>query len=55
MTFKIGFMTKVNPNNENKQNQTLFHWTYSNLTTYIFYQKTLKDFTNFQNQNFSVL
>ena len=38
-----------------RQNQTLFHGTYSNLTQIIFYQKILKYFNDFQNQVFSVL
>ena len=49
------FMTKVNPNNGNETNQAFSHETYSNLTSYIFYEKMLKYFTDFQNQNFSVL
>ena len=57
MTFKIEifrFITKVNPNNENEaKSQAFFHETYSNLTPYLFYQKILKYFDDFQNQNFS--
>ena len=49
-------MTKVNPNNRNEnKNQTLFQGTYSNLARYLFYQKILKCFNDFQNRNFSVL
>ena len=40
---------------EIKENQTFFHETYSNLLTYLFYQKISKYFNDFQNRNFSVL
>ena len=46
-------MTKVNPNNETETKSRSFHGTYSNLTSYFFYQKILNYFNDFQNQNFS--
>ena len=39
---------------EMKQNQIFFLGTYSKLTPYFFYQKILRHFNDFQNQNFSV-
>ena len=49
-------MTKVNLNNVNEtKSDIFFHGAYSNLTRYLFYQKTLKYFNDFQNQNFSFL
>ena len=38
-----------------KQNQTFLHGTYSNLVSCIFLWKILKNFNDFQTQNFSVL
>ena len=38
------FMTKVNPNNGNETNQTFSLETYSNLTSYLFYEKMFKYF-----------
>ena len=39
-----------------KQNiSQCFHGTYSNLTAYLFYQKILEYFNDFQNRNFSIL
>ena len=46
---------KCNQTIKMKQNQTFFHGTYSNLTSYIFHQQILKYFNDFKNQNFSVL
>ena len=40
---------------ELKQNKQFFYDTYYNLTPYVFYQKILKYFNDFQNRNFSVL
>ena len=40
---------------EMKQNQTSFNGTYLNRKPYLFDQKTLKYFNDFQNQNFSIL
>ena len=37
-------MTKVNPNNGKKQNQTFFHGTYSNVSPYVFLSKNIKIF-----------
>ena len=37
-------MTKVNLNNEMKQNQTFFHGTYSNLTLFFIGRKKSKIF-----------
>ena len=51
----LSFITKVNPNNGKETKSDIFPWTYSNLTTYLFYQKILKYFNDFQNRNFSVL
>ena len=42
-------MTKVNLNNEMKQNQTFFHETYSNLTLFFIGRKKLKYFNDFYN------
>ena len=49
------FMTKVNPNNINETKSDIFPLAYSNLIPYLFFQKILKHFNDFQNQNFSVL
>ena len=46
---------KWNQTMEMKQNQPFFHGTYSNLTPYLFYQKTLKYFNDFKKGSFSVL
>ena len=48
-------MTKLKPNNGNETKSVIFHGTYSNLTSYLFYPKILKCFNDFQNQNFSIL
>ena len=40
---------------EMKQNQTFFHETHLDLTSYTFYQKILKYFNDFKDPNFSVL
>ena len=48
-------MTKVNLNNRNGPKSDIFCGTYSNLTAYLSYEKILKYFNDFQNQNFSVL
>ena len=49
------FWLKWTQTMEMKQNQTFFHGTYSNLTSFIFCQKLLKYFNNFKNQDFPVL
>ena len=40
---------------EMKQNEIFYRGTYLNQTTSLFYQNALKYFSDFQNQNFSVL
>ena len=37
-------MTKVNPSNENEQNQTFFHESYSKLKPYLILSKNIKVF-----------
>ena len=37
-------MTKGNPNDGNETNQTFYHMTYPNLTSYIFLSKNIKVF-----------
>ena len=54
----ISFFSKILKQvqtSEMKQNQTFFHGAYSNLTPYLFYQKILKHFNDFQSRNFSVV
>ena len=55
-------MTKMNPNNGSETKPGIFPWSIfksdtKNITKYyyLFYQKILKCFNNFQNRNFSVL
>ena len=52
MTFKIEIWTQAM---EMKQDQTFFYGADSNLTSQPFYQKILMYFSDFQNQNVSVL
>ena len=51
----LTFMTKVNPSNRNETKQTFLHGVYSYLRSYVFYQKILKYYNDFQSRNFSVL
>ena len=48
-------MSKVNPNNGNETKSDIFPWKIFKSDTILFYQKILKYFNDFQNQNFSVL
>ena len=52
----LSFVTKVNPNNENENetNQTFFHETYSNLTSFFISHKIPKCFNDFFNWHFSI-
>ena len=46
-------MTKVNPNNGNETKSDIFPWDiFKSDVTSSFCQKILKQFNNFQNQNF---
>ena len=47
-------MTKVNPDNVLKKNQTFFCGTYSNLKLFFIGCKTLKHFSDFYNWDLSI-
>ena len=51
----LSFSTKVNPNKRSKTKSDIFHWTYSNLRSYLLYLNILKYFNDFQNWNLSIL
>ena len=52
----LSFMTNVNPSNEKGTKSGIFLWDVFNSDVISFkYQKILKYFNGFQNQNFSVL
>ena len=57
MTLKIKIsMTKVNPHNGNERKSEIFPWDiFKSDAISFFYQKILKYFNDFQNQNFSGL
>ena len=48
-------MTKVNLNNENDTKSDILPWDMFKSSIIFFYQKILKYFNDFENQNFSVL
>ena len=48
-------MTKVNLNNRNGPKSDIFLWDIFRSDSIFFYEKILKYFNDFQNQNFSVL
>ena len=47
-------MTNLNPTMEMKQNQTFFHGTYLNLTSFFIGRKILKYLNDFYNKHFSI-
>ena len=47
-------MTNLNPTMEMKQNQTFFHETYLNLTSFFIGRKILKYLNDFYNKHFSI-
>ena len=48
-------MTKLHPNNGNETKSDIFPWGIFKSDVITFYQKILKYFNDFQNQNFSIL
>ena len=51
----LSIMTALNKIMETKQNQTLFHESYSNLISFFIGHKILKCFNNFYNWHLSIL
>ena len=51
----LSIMTALNKIMETKQNQTLFHESYSNLISFFIDHKILKCFNNFYNWHLSIL